>query len=130
MNQMPITENTSDGFHTFAELYRFRLLYNAALFNAWDQLAGEGIGPECDVHKSLRHSDGELPFPNKDGTSDWFIVVAQLGEGYGQISNHYRIEEAWDLFRIPVREKAAPYDGHTAADVADRLARFVQSGTV
>lgn len=30
-----VDENTSDGYHTFKELYKFRLLYNAALFNEW-----------------------------------------------------------------------------------------------
>ena len=30
-----ITGETSDGYHTFNGLYRFRLLYNAALFNEW-----------------------------------------------------------------------------------------------
>lgn len=25
----------NDGYHSFNELYRFRLLYNAALFNEW-----------------------------------------------------------------------------------------------
>lgn len=28
-------ESVSDGYHTFAELYHFRLLYNACLFNEW-----------------------------------------------------------------------------------------------
>ena len=29
------TEQMSDGYHTFAELYEFRKAYNAALFNEW-----------------------------------------------------------------------------------------------
>ena len=28
-----IDENTSDGYHTFKELYEYRLLYNAGMFN-------------------------------------------------------------------------------------------------
>ena len=36
----------SDGYHTFNELYEYRLLYNAALFN---ELAKQGL---YDVHKS------------------------------------------------------------------------------
>lgn len=44
-------ENTSDGVHTFAELYHYRMLYNALVFNEWAR------GDRYDVHKSIRHSD-------------------------------------------------------------------------
>lgn len=44
----------SDGFHTFDELYHYRMLYNAAFFN--------GLGGRYEVHKSYRHADGELCF--------------------------------------------------------------------
>lgn len=98
----------SDGYHTFNELYHYRLLYNAALFNEWARLGF------YDVHKSGVHDDGELPF----GSSDWFIVVAELPTG--QISNHYRMEH-WRLFDIPSRELPNKYDGHTPQQVADRL---------
>lgn len=116
------TGETSDGFHTFNELYRYRMLYNAALFNAWV------FAPDVlrfDVHKSRLHSDGQWIFPDPEtGLSDWFIVVAQLPTG--QISNHYRISEAWDLFKIPQTVTAAEWDGHTPAEAADRLERFLR----
>ncbi len=67
-----------------------------------------------DVHKSLRHNDGELCFGG-----GWFVVVAMLPDG--QITNHYKIED-WDLFKIPTEEKAKyPFDGHTGEDVINRL---------
>ncbi len=103
---------TSDGYHTFNELYEFRKLYNAALFNAWRERGG------YDVHKSWKHSDGELCFGG-----DWFIVMAQLPTG--QISNHYEASD-WDLFQIPERDTANQWDGHTAADVAERLASAIR----
>lgn len=109
----PLTGQTSDGFHTFDELYRYRMLYNAALFNAWDEY-------DFQVHKSRRHHDGEYPF----GDPSWFIVVAQLPAG--QISNHYRVDEAWDLFRIPEEDRASKWDGHTPAEAADRLERLLR----
>jgi len=40
-----VTGETSDGFHTFNELYEFRKLYNAGLFNEW---AKQGL---FNVHK-------------------------------------------------------------------------------
>lgn len=84
----------SDGFHTFDELYHYRMLYNAAFFN--------GLGGRYEVHKSYRHADGELCFGG-----GWFIVMANLPTG--QVSNHYRAEE---------------WDGHTPVEAANRLYRF------
>ena len=43
----------------------------------------------------------------------------------GQISNHYEAAD-WDLFQIPERERGDVWDGHTAADVADRLEAFLR----
>lgn len=104
-------ELVSDGYHTFKELYEFRKTYNAALFNEW---ASQG---KYTVHKSLRHSDGELCFGG-----GWFIVVAELPTG--QISNHYEIKD-WNLFKIPEVGKALnPFDGHTSDDVVERIQRL------
>ena len=103
-----INENTSDGYHTFKELYEFRKAYNVALFNEW------GATGKCHTHKSWRHHDGELCFGG-----GWFIVVAVLPQG--QISNHYEAKD-WDLFTVPEVEKALfEFDGHTGADVVERL---------
>jgi len=110
---MAIDENTSDGYHTFKELYQYRLLYNAALFNAW---ARDGM---YDVHKSYKHSDGTVPF---DGS--WFIVVAELPTG--QITNHYKNTD-WKLFQIPEKEVANTWDYHTPNDVGFRLWSFLMS---
>ena len=100
----------SDGYHTFDELYEFRKVYNAALFNEWAKFDI----PQYNVHKSIRHNDGELCFGG-----GWFIVVAVLPKG--QISNHYELKD-WDLFKIPEKEKALfEFDGHTSNDVINRL---------
>jgi hypothetical protein len=105
---MENVENVSDGYHTFKELYEFRKVYNACLFNEWGRRA---FGQ---VHKSKKHFDGEDCFGG-----GWFIVVANLPAG--QISNHYKLKD-WDLFQIPEKEKALfEFDGHTANDVLDRL---------
>jgi hypothetical protein len=103
-----IDGNTSDGYHTFNELYEFRKAYNAALFNEW------AAGGKCSVHKSWRHHDNELCFGG-----GWFIVVAVLPQG--QISNHYEAKD-WDLFAVPEVERVLfEFDGHTGADVVTRL---------
>ena len=97
----------SDGYHTMDELYEFRKVYNAALFNEWARQE------KYQVHKSYKHHDGE-----RCVGGGWFIVVAQLPTG--QISNHYELKD-WDLFVCEEREKAEPWDGHTPADVLERL---------
>lgn len=121
----------SDGYHTFDELYEFRKVYNATLFNEWaKQITREtafskdamgrttqivvGESTKYDVHKSKKHHDGELCFGG-----GWFIVVAVLPTG--QISNHYKMED-WDLFQVPEAETAKyEFDGHTPTDVLNRL---------
>ena len=130
------TDKISDGYHTFKELYEFRKVFNAALFNEWAidyteaikpyknlnhrelhpeiQTFLKNIKPKYDVHKSWKHYDGEDCFGG-----GWFIVVAILPSG--QISNHYQ-EKDWHLFKIPEVAKAKyPFDGHTPKDVLNRI---------
>ena len=111
----------SDGYHTYDELYEFRKMYNAVLFNEWantpktnkQSLTGT-VTNEYGVHKSWKHNDGELCFGG-----GWFIVSAMLPTGL--ISNHYKAED-WDLFKVPEVEKALyEFDGHIPQDVLERL---------
>jgi len=104
----------SDGYHSFNELYVYRKVYNALLFNEWAAL---GV---FDVHKSRQHSDGEPCFGG-----GWFIVVAQLPSG--QVSNHYK-DADWDLFRVPIRDRGSEYDGHTPAQALERLQATLSAG--
>ena len=99
----------SDGYHTFNELYYYRMLYNAAFFNSL---------PKEWVHKSKRHHTGEECFGG-----GWFIVMAELPTG--QISNHYELKD-WDLFQIPEKEFADEWDGHAPQEAAERLYKYLQ----
>lgn len=112
--------DASDGFHTFTELYEFRMLYNAALFNLMAYLASEHGWSKNNPNpvKSKCHSDGELCFGG-----GWFIVVVELPTG--QISNHYELKD-WGLFQIDEVDKAPKYDRHTSADVARRLRAYLE----
>lgn len=99
----------SDGYHTFSELYDFRKVYNAALFNEWAALN------KYDVHKATRHYGDTTPCFG----GGWFIVVAILPTG--QISNHYEMKD-WDLFKVPAVDEAKyQFDFHTPQDVIERL---------
>jgi hypothetical protein len=121
----------SDGYHTFDELYEFRKVYNALLFNEWakqiteiKEWAKDEQGRlyakvvtrkyKYDIHKSICHNNGELCFGG-----GWFVVIAILPSG--QITNHYEMKD-WGLFKIPELEKAKyQFDGHTSEDVVERM---------
>lgn len=113
IDSLPYSEREalSDGYHTFKELYDFRLIYNASLINEWHY---QGF---YNTHKSKRHSDGEECFGG-----NYFIVMATLPTG--QISNHYPLKD-WGLFKCIEKVKADPWDGHTSQDVVDRLRKFL-----
>lgn len=113
-----ITGSTSDGYHTFDELYYYRLLYNAGLvnviryinYNCPDKL-------DIKVYKSHRHDDGTLCFGG-----GWFIV--QMETPYGQISNHYE-DKYWYMFDCIELPYAHKWDGHTPALAAVTLDKVV-----
>ena len=107
-----INENTSDGYHTFKELYEYRMLYNALLFNEWAKQ------DKYNVHKSKKHFEGDLCFGG-----GWFIVFAETP--YGQISNHYENKD-WALFQCEERERAVKWDGHTPQDVSKTLRKLLK----
>ena len=120
IQESPEVGQFSDGYHTFDELYYYRMLYNAAFFNSlafYDNWAGGSWNVEFDVHKSKKHSDGEDCFGG-----GWFIVMAELPTG--QISNHYEMKY-WDLFNIPEKPKANHWDHHTPQEAAERLKNFL-----
>lgn len=123
----------SDGYHTFDDLYRFRMLYHAAFVNQLDAREFENDRHPMTARrrpstvKSWKHSDGEPCFGG-----GWFIVVTHLwdsvdGKPAGQISNHYEAEH-WDLFQVPEVEEAPVFDGHATADVVERLEKFLRHG--
>ena len=110
--ELEVNGDTSDGYHTFNELYEYRMQYNAALFNEW------ALQKKYKVHKSWRHADNSTE-PIFGG--GWFIVMAELPTG--QISNHYESHD-WDKFQIPVTPTAHAFDGHTPQQALDRIAQL------
>lgn len=102
----------SDGYHTHAELYEYRMLYNAHAVAGW-------LAAGIHVVKSWRHADGEPCFGG-----GWFIVTATLPTG--QVSNHYEAKH-WSLFAAPEVEFPPAWDGHTPAVAAQRLREFAEA---
>lgn len=104
--------NASDGHHTHKELYEYRLLYNA-----YAALGMYAAG--YTVARSWKHHDGEPCFGG-----GWFVVVMYVpgpDDTEVQVTNHYEAE-AWDLFdQIPELPVSLEWDGHNAAEAAQRL---------
>ena len=113
---MGIEDRLSDGYHTFDELYEYRMLYNAAFVNEYAK------NHPADCVKSTRHSDGIACFGG-----GWFIIVIDLPTG--RISNHYGIKY-WHLFKCESAYTAPIWDGHTPAQAAERLELFLQQAQV
>ena len=109
-DQCKITGETSDGYHTFNELYEHR----HALFMA---LAKSTLDISW---MSKKHHDGS----EMEG---WFVAGIHLA--YGDISYHLpmRLWDACVTVGFTVRENAPKWDGHTSKDVVDRLMKYATS---
>ncbi len=103
--QEPITGETSDGYHTFNELYHHRaVLFSVIVANYKDR-----------AWKSVRHHDGTM-------YNGMFIVGIDTPDG--QATYHYDIDPYWDMFDCKVREFAPEWDGHTPAQAIERIGKL------
>lgn len=100
-----IDGETSDGYHTFNELYHHR----AVLFSVIVATFGER------AWKSKQHADGTM----YDGM---FIVGIETPDG--QATYHYDIDPYWNLFRCAELERAPEWDGHTPNQAIERIGKL------
>ena len=105
--QTKVSGETSDGYHTFNELYHHRAVLFSVICNDRPEMAW----------KSKLHHDGTM----FDGM---FIVGIQTPEG--QATYHYDIDPYWDMFRVPELSQAPKWDGHTPAQAIERIGRLTQ----
>lgn len=102
IDQPEITEDTSDGYHTFGQLYYQRMVLFATLVQEHKDCAW----------KTWNHEDGKPCFGG-----GWFLVTIDTPKGaYG-----YHFEKKyWNLFDCPELPRAKHWDGYTEKD-AKRL---------
>ena len=100
-----ITGETSDGYHTFNELYHHRAVLFSVIVRAFTDQAW----------KSRKHHDGTM----YDGM---FIVGIETPDG--QATYHYDIEPYWDMFQCKELEYAPEWDGHTPAQAIARIGKL------
>lgn len=105
-----VTGATSDGYHTFDELYEHR----TTLFIAWVKaLVYLGEASILLPWKSRKHSDGTM----FDG---WFIMGVGIAPG-DQITYHLPLSKWDETSFVREIERAPDFDGHTSADVLKRI---------
>lgn len=115
------TDEISDGYHTFGELYDHRRALTAALF-AVIARAQRDRGVQVWVWKSKRHHPDDNPMFE----GGYFVVGADLPGG--QVSYHYKLQHWDDFAEVPELQHAPKYDGHTPALTVERLLMFAGAG--
>lgn len=106
----------SDGYHTMDELYDHRItLFIALAKKAGDQSISEHAEHYA-VWRSKRHDDGKLCFD----TGTQFVLGIHTAPGK-QITYHIPIERWAETNFADTLEVAPAWDGHTSAEVLERL---------
>jgi len=105
----------SDGYHTFDELYAHRIelfITLCRLCRRQELKIGE-FPDQPFVWRSKNHSDGTI-------FEGWFIMGIGSFEGQ-QITYHLPLERWEETNFAQTLEKSPDYDGHTSAQVLERL---------
>lgn len=103
-----ITGETSDGYHTFDELYDHRAKLFSVIVRDHRELAW----------KSRLHHDGTM--------YDGMFIVGIETPG-GQATYHYDVDPYWGLFDCEELDRAPEWDGHTPQQAIDRIAALEPS---
>lgn len=98
-----ITGDTSDGYHTFNELYDHRAKLFSVIVRCFKDRAW----------KSKLHYDGTM-------YEGMFIVGIETPQG--QATYHYDIDPYWSVFNCKELDRAPEWDGHTPDQAISRIA--------
>lgn len=105
LRRAEISGDTSDGYHTFNELYDHRAKLFSVIVRNYPELCW----------KSKKHHDGTM-------YGGMFIVGINTAEG--QASYHYDIDPYWPIFDCQELDRAPEWDGHTPQQAIDRIANL------
>ena len=97
-----IDGDTSDGYHTFNELYHHRAVLFSVIVKAFPEQAW----------KSRRHHDGTM----YDG-----MFIVGIDTPQGQATYHYDVDPYWEMFACRELDRAPEWDGHTPAEAIARI---------
>lgn len=108
----------SDGYHTFDELYDHRITLFIALCKTLDNWDYDGTSMRLPKPwRSKTHHDGS----SWDG---WFIMGIGKEKGE-QISYHLPLSRWDETDFAETLDKAPEWDGHTPADVLERIKALI-----
>ena len=100
-----INGETSDGYHTFNELYHHRAVLFSVIVRDHSKRAW----------KARKHHDGTM--------YDGMFIVGIETPG-GQATYHYDLDPYWGMFDCEEREFAPEWDGHTPDEAIARIAEL------
>lgn len=103
----PVTGDTSDGFHTFNELYHHRAVLFSLIVTCFPGASW----------KSEQHSDGTM----YDG-----MFIVGIETPWGQATYHYDVDKCWNMFPCEELDRAPEWDGHTPDQAIERIERLAQ----
>lgn len=103
--RMVINGKTSDGYHTFDELYHHRAVLFSVIVSQFPRLAW----------KAKLHADGTM----YDG-----MFIVGLNTPNGQATYHYDLDPYWNMFKCMELERAPEWDGHTPAQAIERIGKL------
>ena len=103
---MPVSGDTSDGYHTFNELYHHRAVLFSVVVAAFSEKAW----------RAKAHHDGTM----YDG-----MLIVGIETPDGQATYHYDITPYWNMFRCRELDRAPEWDGHTPSQAIERIGKLV-----
>lgn len=101
-----INGDTSDGYHTFNELYHHRAVLFSVIVKAFPDKAWKS--------KKMHH----------DGTMYDGMFIVGIETPSGQATYHYEIDPYWNMFECQELERAPKWDGHTPQEAIDRIGKL------
>lgn len=104
-NNRYVDGDTSDGYHTFNELYHHRAVLFSVIVRNYPELSW----------KSKKHHTGDM----YDG-----MFIVGIDTPFGQASYHYDIDPYWDMFDCKELEYAPEWDGHTPEQAIERIGKL------
>jgi hypothetical protein len=115
LSEASSVSDLSDGYHTFNELYSHRIELYKALCKTMQKLPQYDGKPE--IWKAIVHNDGSV-------MEGWFIMGINIIPGK-TITYHLPMSE-WDNCDFArILSVAVKWDGHTSADVLNRLKELI-----
>lgn len=108
IKELKSTDDVSDGYHTFGELYEHRITLYIALCSCIAESEFDKV-----VWRSKLHSDGSE-------FKGWFVLGIWKEKGE-QITYHLPLSKWKDTNFAETLEKAPEWDKHTSEDVLKRI---------